>query len=105
MACIWHSYVYSFKEYVSMARPITLADLPEDLARFAEAQIASGQSASVEDALRAGAEALAKEQLRRQRNEAKMTPLRDAIAEGDVSPDFEGNPFASVRAELGLPPR
>ncbi len=42
----------------AMARPITLADLPEDLARSAPAQIASGQSASVEDALRAGAEAL-----------------------------------------------
>jgi putative addiction module CopG family antidote len=88
-----------------MARPITLADLPEDLARFAEARIASGQSTSVEDALRAGAEALAAQQRRRQRNEAKMTALRAAIAEGDASPDFEGNPFASVRAELGLPPR
>jgi hypothetical protein len=54
-----------------MPKPITLADLPEDLARY----------------------------------DAKMATLRTAIAEGDASPDFEGNPFASVRAELGLPIR
>lgn len=88
-----------------MARPITLSDLPEDLARFAEAQIASGQSASVEDALRAGAEALAAEQRRRQRHEAKAAAIDAALDEGERSGIFDGNPFASVRAELGLPPR
>jgi Arc/MetJ-type ribon-helix-helix transcriptional regulator len=41
-----------------MARPITSADLPPDLARFAEAQVAAGRFESVEDVLRAGKEAL-----------------------------------------------
>ncbi|MGA3123633.1 MAG: type II toxin-antitoxin system ParD family antitoxin [Polyangiaceae bacterium] len=88
-----------------MDRHITLSDLPEDLARFAEAQIASGQSASVEDALRAGAEALVAQQRRRQRHEAKVAALDAALDEGERSGMFDGNPFASVRAELGLPPR
>jgi putative addiction module CopG family antidote len=85
-----------------MPKHITLADLPEDLARFAEAQVVAGRFASVEDVLRAGKEALEQEQRRRQRNEAKMAALRTAIAEGDASPDFEGNPFASIRAELRI---
>ena len=84
-----------------MARHITLNDLPEDLARFAEAQVAAGKFPTVEDVLRAGTKALE----HKQRNEQKMAALRAAIAEGDASPDFEGNAFASVRAELGLPPR
>jgi Arc/MetJ-type ribon-helix-helix transcriptional regulator len=88
-----------------MAKPLSLTDLPADLARFAEARISAGLSTDVEDALRAATEALAEKQLRQQRHEAKMATLRTAIAEGDASPDFEGNPFASVRAELGLPPR
>ena len=41
-----------------MAKPLTLNDLPEDLARFAEAQITAGRFSSIEDALRGGVEAL-----------------------------------------------
>jgi hypothetical protein len=52
--------------------------------------------------LRAGKNALEQGQRRRQRSEAKMAALRAAIAEGDASPDFEGNPFASIRAGLGI---
>jgi putative addiction module CopG family antidote len=85
-----------------MARSITLHRLPEDLARFAEAQVAAGHFASVEDVLEAGLADLKK---RKERYDAKMEALRAAIAEGDASPDFEGDPFASVRAELGLPQR
>lgn len=84
-----------------MPKPITLTDLPEDLARFAAAQVAAGRFSSIEDVLRAGSRALE----RQQRDEAKMAALRAAIAQGDASPDFEGNPFSSVRAELGLPSR
>jgi predicted transcriptional regulator len=36
---------------------------------------------------------------------AKLEALRAAIDEGDASGAFEGDAFASVRAELGLPPR
>jgi putative addiction module CopG family antidote len=85
-----------------MPKHISAADLPEDLARFAEAQVAAGHFATVEDVLRAGKEAL---EARQRRYARKMEALRAAIAEGDASPDFEGNPFASVRAELGLPQR
>ena len=34
------------------------SDLPEDVARFAQAQVSAGRFASVEDVLRAGVEAL-----------------------------------------------
>jgi putative addiction module CopG family antidote len=82
-----------------MSKRITAADLPEDLARFAEAQVAAGHFATVEDVLRAGKEVL---EARQRRYAKKMDELRAAIAEGDASPDFEGNPFASVRARLGI---
>ncbi len=75
-------------------------NLPDHLARFAEAEVAAGRFASIESVLEAGVEALRK---RQERYDAKMSKLREAIAKGDASPDFEGNPFASVRAELGLP--
>lgn len=37
-----------------MARPLTSADLPERFARFAEAEVAAGHFASVEDVVEAG---------------------------------------------------
>jgi putative addiction module CopG family antidote len=82
-------------------KPLTLADLPEDLARFAEARIAAGLSANVEEALRAGAAALKEQQRRR---DAKLAKLRAAIDAGDASGDYEGDPFADIRAKYGLPP-
>jgi plasmid stabilization system protein ParE len=48
----------------NVPKPLTLADLPEDLARFAEARIAAGLSANVEDVLRAGKAALEAQQRR-----------------------------------------
>jgi antitoxin ParD1/3/4 len=84
-----------------MSRPITTT-LPDHLARFAEAEVAAGRFASIEDVLEAGVLALKK---RQERYDEKLAKLREAIAEGDASPDFEGDPFASVRAQLGLPPR
>jgi putative addiction module CopG family antidote len=82
-----------------MSKPLAL---PDDLTRFAEAQIAAGRYATVEEVMRAGATALEAEQRRAERRAAKLHALRVAIREGDASPDFEGNPFDSVRAELGL---
>jgi putative addiction module CopG family antidote len=76
--------------------------LPEDLARFAEAQVAAGHFPNVEDVFRAAKNALE----RQQRNDAgKMDHLRAAIAEEYASPDFEGNAFDNVRAEHRLPRR
>jgi Arc/MetJ-type ribon-helix-helix transcriptional regulator len=41
-----------------MARHLDPADLPEDVARYAQAQVAAGRVASIEDVLSAGVEAL-----------------------------------------------
>ena len=84
-----------------MSKPLTPADLPEDLARFAEARIAAGLSANVEDVLRAGKAALEEKQ---RRHDAKLAKLRAAIDEGDASGVYEGDPFADIRAKHGLPP-
>jgi putative addiction module CopG family antidote len=83
-----------------MARPLTAADLPPDLARFAEAQVAARRFESVEDVLRAGKDALEREQ---QRQERKLGKLRAAIAEGDASPDAAPGVFDRIRAKHGLP--
>ncbi|MGA7119193.1 MAG: type II toxin-antitoxin system ParD family antitoxin [Polyangiaceae bacterium] len=83
-----------------MSKHLTSADLPEDLARFAEAQVAAGRFASVEDVLRAGKEALEHEQRSQGR---KLAKLREAIAEGDASADAEPGVFDRIRAKHGLP--
>jgi antitoxin ParD1/3/4 len=81
-----------------MSRHIESADLPEDIARLAEAQVAAGRFATVEDVVRAGVEALAQ-------MEQKRAAIRAALEEGERSGIFEGDAFASVRSELGLAPR
>jgi putative addiction module CopG family antidote len=84
-----------------MAGPITLT-LPDDLSAFAEAQVAAGRFADVEEVVAAGLAVLKRGQ---ERHEAKLSAINAAIEEGERSGDFEGNPFDSVRRELGLPPR
>jgi putative addiction module CopG family antidote len=85
-----------------MPKHIRTDDLLDDLARFAEAQVAAGRFPNVEDVFRAAKDALE----RQQRNDAtKLGEVRAAIAAGAASPDFEGNPFDSVRAKHGLPRR
>jgi antitoxin ParD1/3/4 len=78
-----------------MARHIEATDLPEDIARIAEAQVAAGRFATVEDVVRAGVEAIATV-------EKKRAAILAALEEGEASGVFEGDAFASVRAELGL---
>jgi Arc/MetJ-type ribon-helix-helix transcriptional regulator len=65
-----------------MAKPLTLNDLPADLARFAEAEMAAGRFPSVEDVLRAGVDALRE----RAKGEWLASVRRDA-AEGFASFD------------------
>ena len=65
-----------------MARSIEATDLPEDIARIAEAQVAAGNYPSVEDVVRAGVEAVAR--LERERAE-KRAALRAALEEGEQS--------------------
>jgi antitoxin ParD1/3/4 len=78
-----------------MARHIEATDLPEDIARIAEAQVAAGRFATVEDVVRAGVEAIATV-------EKKRAEILAALEEGEASGVFDGDAFASVRAELGL---
>jgi antitoxin ParD1/3/4 len=76
-------------------------DLPDEVVRLAEAQIAAGRAGSIEDVVRAGVDAL---ELRNQeRYDAKLTALRTAIDEGDSSGMFEGDAFEAVRAKYRLP--
>ncbi len=79
-----------------MARSITPADLPPDLARFAETEIAAGHFASVEDVLRAGKEALERQQ--------RFGERREGTLAGSAAAVDEGVPFASGRAEPAAAP-
>ncbi len=81
-----------------MARHLSADNLPEDVARLAEAEVAAGRFASVEDVVRAGVEAIAA-------IEQKRAALRAALLEGEASGDFEGDGFESARTKLGLPRR
>jgi antitoxin ParD1/3/4 len=84
-----------------MSKSVT-APLPDHLARIAEAEVAAGRFTSIEDVIEAGVETLRKRQAR---YDAKVKVLDAALEEGERSGLFEGDAFASVRAELGLPPR
>ena len=80
-----------------MARHLIPADLPEEAARFAQAQIAAGRFASVDALITAAMNALAERD-----DEEKLQALRTALDEGEASGVAEGDPFARVRARLGL---
>ena len=89
-----------------MSKPITSADLPPHLARFAEAQVAAGRFATVEDVVEAGLEAL------RQRAEGEQfADLRRDAEEGfaafDRGEGIESTPdelMDRINRELGLRP-
>ena len=82
-----------------MPRHLTPADLPEEAARFALAQIAAGRFPDVDAVITAGMNAL------KERDDVKRRALGAAIDEGEASGVAEGDPFARVRARLGLVPR
>ncbi len=75
-------------------------DLPDEVVRLAEAQVAAGRASSIEEVVRVGVAALEREQ---QRYDAKMAKLRAAIDEGDASPDAEPGVFDRIRVKYGLP--
>jgi len=81
-----------------MSKSAAPLSLPEDVASMATAQVVAGRFPSVEAVVRAGVRAI-------ERDSAKLEALRAALIEGEESGVFEGDPFASVRAELGLTPR
>jgi antitoxin ParD1/3/4 len=78
-----------------MSKHFDPSTLPDDVARIAAAQVAAGRYPDVEAVVRAGVQAV-------ERDAAKLETLRAALIEGEKSGVFEGDPFASVRAELGL---
>ncbi len=82
-----------------MPHHLTPADLPEEAARFAEAQIAAGRLPDVDAFITAGMNAL------KERDEAKRAALRASIEEGEASGVAEGDPFDRVRSRVGLAQR
>jgi antitoxin ParD1/3/4 len=82
-----------------MRTPLTLADLPEEVARFAEQQICAGRFPNVDAFILAATSAL------KERETALLLALRAAIDEGDASGIADGDAFARVRARLGLASR
>jgi antitoxin ParD1/3/4 len=80
-----------------MRRHLTPADLPEDAARFAEAQIAAGRFATVDDVVLAAMRSLETEE---RRYETKLAALRAAIDEGDQSGIAEDSSLEGVLAEF-----
>jgi len=90
------------KEYETMRHTSTI-DLPEDVARFAEAEVAAGRFASVDEVIRAaGVEAL--HQARRGDLDEKLAALDAALEEGERSGVAEDGVFDRVRQRAGLPP-
>ncbi|MES1208233.1 MAG: type II toxin-antitoxin system ParD family antitoxin [Pseudomonadota bacterium] len=75
-------------------------DLSDDIVLLAQAQVAAGRAASVEDVLRAGVSALERSA---ERERQKMETLRAAIDEGDASGIAEDGVFDRVRERAGLP--
>ena len=80
-----------------MPKPLTPTDLPEDLARFAEAWTAAGLAVDVEDVLRAGKAALEADQQRRER---KLVNLRAVIDEGDASGVAEDSSLEGIVGDI-----
>ena len=68
------------------------SDLPEDVVRFAQAQISAGRFASVEDVLRAGVEAL---EQRDATDAERARLLRAAWDEGQESLQRHGQQLAT----------
>jgi Arc/MetJ-type ribon-helix-helix transcriptional regulator len=89
-----------------MPKPFDPADLPDDIARAAQAAVAAGRFSSVEEVLRAGVEAVADEQpvpsdwtdyLRH-----RFEQGRAAFARGEVTPTTPDELMDGIEAELGL---
>ena len=83
-----------------MSKPITLTHLPEDLARFAEAQVATGRFPNVEGILEASLQAM---KLRQLRHDEKVAAPDAALQEGEQSGLAGDGVFDRVRGRLGLP--
>jgi putative addiction module CopG family antidote len=75
-------------------------DIPEDVIRFAELQVAAGRFASVDDVVRAaGIEALRRSAVRQ---ELKSAWLDQALAEGEASGLAEDGVFERIFEKFRL---
>ena len=70
--------------------PTRNVSLPEKLDQFITAKVESGDYANASEVMRTALRLLEKEE---REYEEKMAVLRAAIAEGDASPDAEGDVF------------
>jgi Arc/MetJ-type ribon-helix-helix transcriptional regulator len=70
-----------------VTRPLDPADLPENVARYAQAQVSAGRFASVEEVLSAGIDAL---QQREQREDEWLAYARKEAAELDQGEGIRG---------------
>lgn len=88
-----------------MPRHIDSADLPESVARYAEAQVTAGNYASIEDVLSAGVEVL--QQREQDWQDYARDLWRDRAAVADRGEFAEGTPsevMARIRARVERTP-
>ena len=82
--------------------PTRNVNLTEELDRFVASKIEDGRYENASEVVRAALRTLEREE---QEHEARLVALRAAIAEGDASGLAEGDVFAELREEFGLPQR
>jgi antitoxin ParD1/3/4 len=82
--------------------PTRNVNLPEKLDQFITAKVASGDYANASEVMRAALRLMERDE---QEYEEKLAALRAAIAEGDASPDAEGDVFEEIREKHGLSQR
>jgi len=82
--------------------PTRNVNLTEELDRFVASKIQDGRYENASEVVRAALRTLEREE---QEHEARLVALRAAIAEGDASGLAEGDVFAELREEFGLPQR
>jgi antitoxin ParD1/3/4 len=77
--------------------PTRNVNLPDKLDQFITAKVASGEYANASEVMRAALRGMEQED---REYEEKMAILRAAIAEGDASPDAEGDVFEEIHAYI-----
>jgi antitoxin ParD1/3/4 len=82
--------------------PTRNVNLPEKLDQFITAKVASGDYANASEVMRAALRLMERDE---REYEEKLATLRAAIAEGDATPDAEGDVFEGIREEFGLQQR
>jgi Arc/MetJ-type ribon-helix-helix transcriptional regulator len=87
-----------------MPRHIDVTDLPEDIARIAEAQVAAGNFATIEDVVRASVQALeAREQEWLEYTRDLWNERAAAAARGEFSEGTPTEMMARIRARVERP--